>query len=110
MMHTSNDSIACQSVYMFQYRASLSKNMPAGRCQCSIHIAIGTLALQYIPGCIQHILTMLQQVSDARWHADDSALVRLRGTTATTNFPLLDYRSDLAAYHKLQQVGTAGSM
>ena len=36
--------------------------------------------------------------------ADDSALVRLRGTTATTNFPLLDYRSDLAAYHKLQQV------
>ena len=38
------------------------------------------------------------------WCADDSALVRLRGTTATTNFPLLDYRSDLAAYHKLQQV------
>ena len=30
--------------------------------------------------------------------------MRLRGTTATTNFPLLDYRSDLAAYHKLQQV------
>ena len=50
------------------------------------------------------------RVAEARWHADDSALVRLRGTTATTNFPLLDYRSDLAAYHKLQQVGTAASM
>ena len=38
--------------------------------------------------------------------AYDRALVRLRGTAAATNFALSDYRSDLAAYHKMQQVHT----
>ena len=36
--------------------------------------------------------------------AYDRALVRLRGTAAATNFALSDYRTDLAAYHKMQQV------
>jgi hypothetical protein len=36
--------------------------------------------------------------------AYDRALVRLRGTAAATNFALSDYRSDLADYHKMQQV------
>ena len=38
--------------------------------------------------------------------AYDRALVRLRGTAAATNFALSDYRADLAAYHKMQQVCT----
>ena len=37
------------------------------------------------------------------WCVDDSASVRLRGTAAITNFPLLAYHSDLAA-HELRQV------
>ena len=37
----------------------------------------------------------------------DAALVRLRGTAAATNFALSDYRLDLAAYHKMQQVWPA---
>ena len=37
--------------------------------------------------------------------AYDRSLVRLRGTAAATNFALSDYRSDLADYHKMQQVG-----
>ena len=36
--------------------------------------------------------------------AYDRALVRLRGIAAATNFALSDYRSDLADYHKMQQV------
>lgn len=36
--------------------------------------------------------------------AYDSALVRLRGGAAATNFALSEYRTDLAAYHKLHQV------
>ena len=34
----------------------------------------------------------------------DAALVRLRGSSAATNFALADYRHDLVAYHKMQQV------
>lgn len=39
----------------------------------------------------------------------DAALVRLRGTAAATNFALSDYRLDLAAYHKMQQVRSSFS-
>ncbi len=34
----------------------------------------------------------------------DRSLVRLRGPGAATNFGLADYRTDLADYHKMQQV------
>jgi hypothetical protein len=37
--------------------------------------------------------------------AYDRSLVRLRGTGAATNFALSDYRTDLADYHRMQQVG-----
>lgn len=36
--------------------------------------------------------------------AYDRSLVRLRGSAAATNFALSDYRTDLADYHKMQQV------
>lgn len=66
---------------------------PAGRWEARIGI----------PGSKHIYLGLFEAEQDAA-RAYDSALVRLRGTTAATNFALLDYRSDLAAYHKLQQV------
>jgi hypothetical protein len=56
-----------------------------------------------IPGS-KHIYLGLfsDEVQAAR--AYDAALVRLRGAAAATNFALSEYRPDLAAYHKMQQV------
>lgn len=57
-----------------------------------------------IPGS-KHIYLGLFNAEKEAAQAYDRALVRLRGTAAATNFALSDYRSDLAEYHKMQQVG-----
>ena len=49
----------------------------------------------------------LYDCQESAAQAYDSALVRLRGPSAATNFSHTGYRSDLAAYHRLQQVGPA---
>lgn len=56
-----------------------------------------------IPGS-KHIYLGLFNLEKEAAQAYDRALVRLRGTAAATNFALSDYRSDLAEYHKMQQV------
>lgn len=56
-----------------------------------------------IPGS-KHIYLGLFHTEEEAARAYDTALVRLRGSAAATNFALSDYRSDLAAYHKMQQV------
>lgn len=56
-----------------------------------------------IPGS-KHIYLGLYNMEKEAAQAYDRALVRLRGTAAATNFALSDYRSDLAEYHKMQQV------
>ena len=56
-----------------------------------------------IPGS-KHIYLGLFNLEKEAAQAYDRALVRLRGTAAATNFALSDYRTDLAEYHKMQQV------
>ena len=56
-----------------------------------------------IPGS-KHIYLGLFNLEKGAAQAYDRALVRLRGTAAATNFALSDYRTDLAEYHKMQQV------
>ena len=56
-----------------------------------------------IPGSKHIYLGLFNEEKEAA-QAYDRALVRLRGTAAATNFALSDYRSDLAEYHKMQQV------
>jgi AP2 domain len=56
-----------------------------------------------VPGS-KHIYLGLFHTEEEAARAYDAALVRLRGSAAATNFALSDYRTDLAAYHKMQQV------
>eukprot|EP00884_Botryococcus_braunii_P023320 jgi/Botrbrau1/9672/Bobra.0201s0006.1 len=55
-----------------------------------------------IPGS-KHIYLGLFQSEEEAARSYDAALVRLRGSSAATNFALSDYTGDLAAYHKMQQ-------
>lgn len=57
-----------------------------------------------IPGS-RHIYLGLFNNEETAARNYDRSLVRLRGPGAATNFGLADYRSDLADYHKMQQVG-----
>jgi hypothetical protein len=57
-----------------------------------------------VPGS-KHIYLGLYEEEGAAARAYDRALVRLRGTAAATNFGLSEYRSELAEYHQMQQVG-----
>ena len=56
-----------------------------------------------IPGS-KHVYLGLWDSEEEAARAYDSALVRLRGSSAATNFALSEYRTDLAAYHRLHQV------
>ena len=56
-----------------------------------------------VPGS-KHVYLGLYDSEEAAARAYDSSLVRLRGSSAATNFALSEYRTDLAAYHKLHQV------
>ena len=56
-----------------------------------------------VPGSKHIYLGLFNEEKEAA-QAYDSALVRLRGTAAATNFALSDYRQNLAEYHKMQQV------
>lgn len=55
-----------------------------------------------VPGSKHIYLGLFNEEKEAA-QAYDSALVRLRGTAAATNFALSDYRQNLAEYHKMQQ-------
>lgn len=77
---------------------ALGSNVRAGLCGAGRWEArIG------IPGS-KHIYLGLYNDEKEAARMYDAALVRLRGTAAATNFALSDYRLDLAAYHKMQQV------
>lgn len=67
--------------------------MPAGRWEARVGV----------PGS-KHVYLGLYDTEQEAARAYDSSLVRLRGSSAATNFALSDYRTDLAAYHKLHQV------
>lgn len=56
-----------------------------------------------IPGS-KHIYLGLYDDEKEAARQYDRALVRLRGTSAATNFALSDYREELAEYHQMQQV------
>ena len=56
-----------------------------------------------IPGSKHIYLGLFNEEKEAA-QSYDRALVRLRGTSAATNFALSDYHPDLADYHKMQQV------
>lgn len=56
-----------------------------------------------VPGS-KHVYLGLYEGEEEAARAYDSSLVRLRGSSAATNFALSEYKSDLAAYHKLHQV------
>ncbi len=56
-----------------------------------------------IPGS-RHIYLGLFNNEEMAARNYDKSLVRLRGPGAATNFGLADYRTDLADYHKMQQV------
>lgn len=55
-----------------------------------------------VPGS-RHVYLGLYNHQEEAARAYDSALVRLKGAAAATNFPLAAYDSDLAAHHRLQQ-------
>lgn len=55
-----------------------------------------------IPGSKHIYLGLFNEEKEAA-QSYDRALVRLRGTSAATNFALSDYHPDLADYHKMQQ-------
>ncbi|EFJ45630.1 pathogenesis-related genes transcriptional activator [Volvox carteri f. nagariensis] len=56
-----------------------------------------------IPGSKHIYLGLFESERDAAASYDRS-LLRLRGSSAATNFPLSDYRRELAEYHSYQQV------
>ncbi|KAK9846199.1 hypothetical protein WJX84_011506 [Apatococcus fuscideae] len=56
-----------------------------------------------IPGS-RHIYLGLFGNEETAARNYDRSLVRLRGPGAATNFGLADYRSDLADYHRMQQM------
>ncbi|KAK9863786.1 hypothetical protein WJX84_011368 [Apatococcus fuscideae] len=56
-----------------------------------------------IPGS-RHIYLGLFNNEEMAARNYDKSLVRLRGPGAATNFGLADYRTDLADYHKMQQM------
>eukprot|EP01023_Acetabularia_acetabulum_P001944 TRINITY_DN10766_c0_g1_i3.p1 TRINITY_DN10766_c0_g1~~TRINITY_DN10766_c0_g1_i3.p1 ORF type:complete len:548 (-),score=114.85 TRINITY_DN10766_c0_g1_i3:294-1937(-) len=60
-----------------------------------------------IPGSKHIYLGLYEQEADAA-KAYDRSLVRLRGSSAATNFALSDYRTELADYHKMQQLVLMG--
>eukprot|EP01025_Chloroclados_australasicus_P035126 TRINITY_DN35860_c1_g4_i1.p1 TRINITY_DN35860_c1_g4~~TRINITY_DN35860_c1_g4_i1.p1 ORF type:complete len:268 (-),score=44.96 TRINITY_DN35860_c1_g4_i1:312-1064(-) len=60
-----------------------------------------------IPGSKHIYLGLYEDESEAA-KAYDRSLVRLRGSSAATNFALSEYRNELAEYHKMQQLVLMG--
>ena len=73
-------------------------------CVLSLCVCVGAGRWEARIGIPAKVYLGLFSLETEAAQAYDRALVRLRGTAAATNFALSDYRTDLAAYHKMQQV------